>query len=111
MWFLVWAHLLGDYGLQSDWMAEHKRSKMSVLVIHVLIYTATIGVTLAAYAFITNSFDFWRISVIAMLAAVLLVHAAQDYLKSRYFHSRQAYYIDQVLHISALFVIRWLIFL
>ncbi|MBI5869139.1 MAG: DUF3307 domain-containing protein [candidate division Zixibacteria bacterium] len=109
MWFLVLAHLVGDYGLQSDWMAEHKRTSVAVLAIHVLIYTVTIGVALALYGSITQSYAFWRFWVIATLVIVYAVHVAQDYLKSRYFHSRQAYYIDQILHISALFAIRLLI--
>ncbi len=109
MWFLVLAHLVGDYGLQSDWMADHKGSSLAVLAIHVLIYTVTIGVALALFGSITNSYPFWRLSVLVMLVIIYAVHVAQDYLKSRYFHSRQAYYIDQILHISALFAIRLLI--
>jgi hypothetical protein len=110
MWFLVMAHLAGDYGLQSDRMAQEKRSSMRILVSHVLIYTATIGFALVIYGGVTHAYEVWRIPVIAMLAGLFVTHVAQDYLKSRYFHSRQAYYIDQILHLTALFLIRWLIY-
>lgn len=33
-------HILGDYALQSDWMASNKSKKSFPCLIHVLIYTA-----------------------------------------------------------------------
>lgn len=33
-------HILGDYGLQSDWMALNKGKKTIPCLVHVLIYTA-----------------------------------------------------------------------
>lgn len=34
------AHLIGDYVLQSDWMATNKTSRSSVALVHAFIYTA-----------------------------------------------------------------------
>ncbi len=36
----LFAHLVGDYVLQSDWMAQNKTKRMSVALIHALAYTA-----------------------------------------------------------------------
>lgn len=109
MWFLMMAHLTGDYGLQSDRMAEMKRTSVSVLTAHVLIYTATVGLTLWIYGAVTSSYRFWSLLLLAILSGLFVTHWSQDYLKGRFFRSRQAYYLDQVLHVAALFAIRWLV--
>jgi len=109
MWFLLMAHLVGDYGLQSDRMAEQKRTSISVLTLHVLIYTGTLGLTVWIYGEITGSSRFWSVSVLVILAALFITHWLQDYFKGRFFRSRQAYYLDQILHVTALFAVRWLI--
>lgn len=33
------AHLVGDYLLQSDWMARHKHKRLDAVLLHVLFYT------------------------------------------------------------------------
>lgn len=33
------AHLIGDYVLQSDWMATHKTSRLAVALVHALCYS------------------------------------------------------------------------
>jgi hypothetical protein len=109
MWFLVMAHLVGDYGLQSDLMAQRKRASIWVLTLHVLIYAGVLALTLGLYGSITGSYSFWRFSIVAVLAGLFVTHWSQDFLKSRFFNSRQAYYLDQILHLAALFAIRLLI--
>ena len=109
MWYLVLAHLIGDYALQSDRMAERKGQSKTVLTVHVLIYAAVIGVTLWVYGATTGHYTFWRWPTGGLLAPLFALHWFQDYLKGRYFRSRQAYYQDQALHIIQLFVIRWLL--
>lgn len=34
------AHLIGDYVIQSDWMANNKTKKWSAIIAHVVLYTA-----------------------------------------------------------------------
>lgn len=108
MWFLMLGHLAGDYAFQSDRMADEKRSSHRALTIHVLIYTAAIALVLFIYSQWTGAFLFWTLRTGLILAAMFTLHWTQDYLKGRYFRSRQAYYQDQLLHLLQLFVIRWL---
>jgi len=109
MWFLLLAHLTGDYALQSDRMAEQKRRSLGVLSLHVLIYTLTIAIVLWVFSRLTGAYTFWTWRVAGLLAPLYLAHWAQDYTKGRHFSSRQAYYSDQVLHVIQLFIIRWLV--
>lgn len=41
--YLLIAHLIGDFLLQTGWMAKHKASKWLPLLTHVSIYTAVIA--------------------------------------------------------------------
>ncbi|MBA3312740.1 MAG: DUF3307 domain-containing protein [Planctomycetota bacterium] len=41
-WFI--GHLIGDYLLQTDWMAVNKKSRALPCLVHVGIYTVAIGV-------------------------------------------------------------------
>lgn len=38
------AHLIGDYLLQNDWMAQNKKKRTWPCMVHVLLYTAAVGV-------------------------------------------------------------------
>lgn len=109
MWFLALAHLIGDYALQSDRMAETKPRSVAVLTAHVLIYVGVIGVALWLYGMATGRYGFWKLTVGGLLVPIFAVHWMQDYLKGHYFPSRQAYYLDQALHISQLLILRLLV--
>lgn len=54
----LWCHALGDYALQSDWMATEKTRRLSVAIVHALAYSLpflTLGPSLAAWAVIVLS--------------------------------------------------------
>lgn len=110
MWFLFLAHLTGDYALQTDRMAAEKGRDLVALTQHVAIYVGCITLTLWSFAALTTRFLFPSASVVTMLAALFVLHWTQDYIKSRRFPtSKQAYYIDQVLHLAQLYAIRLLV--
>lgn len=64
--FLLMGHLLGDFLLQTNWMATRKSSNYIALFVHAAIYTASVyafslpsgGISLkaAAVIFLTHSF-------------------------------------------------------
>jgi len=110
MWFLILGHFLGDYAFQSDNTAKNKGRTPRLLVVHVLVYTLTIAGTYCCGLLLTGrgiSSGFW---LIAAFAGIFVVHGLQDLVKARSFScSRQAYYLDQGLHVIQLFIIRlWL---
>jgi hypothetical protein len=110
MWYLLLAHLVGDYALQSDRMAALKGQSLSVLTWHVTIYTSCIGITLWSVSAVTGAFDFFAWNPAGLLMPLFALHWTQDLIKGRYFnHSKQAYYADQVLHLAQLYAIRLMV--
>lgn len=55
-------HLIGDYILQSDWMANEKTKRFSVAVIHGIFYTIP-------FLFLTQ--ELWKLAVIAGSHAII----------------------------------------
>lgn len=108
MWFLMLAHLVGDYALQTDRMAAQKGTSLGHLTAHIAVYVGTLFVTLWIYGSVTGLFSFWTVATLGALAVIFVIHWVQDFSKSRFFNgSKQAYYIDQTLHILQLFLLRW----
>ena len=110
MWFLMLGHFLGDYAFQSDRIAKIKGENLGLLALHVLVYTLTVAAVYYGGLLLSGrGIDSPTWFIFAFLG-VFLVHGAQDFCKARLFsNSRQAYYIDQAIHLIQLFIIRlWL---
>jgi hypothetical protein len=59
---------------------------------------------------ITLEFEFLEWTTGGLLLPLFALHWLQDFVKCRNFnHSKQAYYVDQVLHLTQLYAIRLLI--
>ncbi|MEW5994806.1 MAG: DUF3307 domain-containing protein [Candidatus Zixiibacteriota bacterium] len=107
LFFLLLGHFLGDFAFQSDQVAEGKRTSRLVLTRHVFIYTLTIAAALALGLHLNGSEAFFSVLTIAVLAILFVQHWTQDFLKSHRFNgTRQAFYVDQGLHLLVLFLIR-----
>lgn len=66
-WLLV-GHLVGDFLLQTRWMADNKARQLTPLLVHALVYTGAV----AAFAYLGGG-----LSLLAILA-VLLSHVIID---------------------------------
>lgn len=66
--FLFVAHLLGDFPLQTNWMAINKSNKWFPLIAHSILYTSTLGV-IAFFGF--GGLTWWQLMTI-FLGHVLL---------------------------------------
>lgn len=71
---LIFAHLLADYPLQGDFLANMKGKNMIVLVSHAGIWTGTIAVAAHLIGIDITVFD---------VALLFIVHAIADYLKAK----------------------------
>lgn len=64
----ILAHLVGDYVLQSDWMAREKTSRLAVALVHALFYSlpfVLLRPSLAAWLVIVTThavIDRWRLA-------------------------------------------------
>ncbi|MHB1407462.1 MAG: DUF3307 domain-containing protein [Desulfitobacteriaceae bacterium] len=67
---LLLGHLIGDFLLQTSWMAGNKAKQMLPLLVHSLVYTVSIGV----FAWVTlHRFSF------LMLVLIFVIHVVLDH--------------------------------
>jgi hypothetical protein len=107
LFFLLLGHVFGDYALQTDYMAKTKGTSKKVLSLHVLVYTLTIGAFWWIGKLLAKSPDFPASIDILVLVALYVQHWLQDYIKTTKANgSKQSFFVDQALHIAALYIIR-----
>ena len=98
---LVIAHLIGDFYFQTNGMAKEKQSSFKILLLHCLIYTITIYITIYI---LTGQV----IANLCMAAIIGLAHIFVDYIKMEYEKNHQKakvilFILDQIIHISILY--------
>lgn len=65
--YLLIGHLIGDFLLQSSWMAKNKATKWLPLLAHVTIYTAVVGV----FGMMSGGLSFAAIALIVLSHIIL----------------------------------------
>ena len=109
--YLLLGHFVGDFALQSDYMAQKKTNSKKTLTLHVLVYVLVIAAVLLLHSLATGTDRFFSWTVLGLLVLVYVVHWLQDYLKGHVLpRTKQMYYLDQILHLSLLYVIRLVIY-
>ncbi|BAF81450.1 hypothetical protein EFP_182 [Enterococcus phage EF24C] len=105
---LTMVHAVGDYALQSDYIAKGKQTDLYLLIIHVNIWTLTIT-SFAMFLGLVPSLE-------TIIFCLWLPHLIMDYLKaqSAWFlkvvpDTRKQFIIDQSVHYLQLFVFVWLV--
>lgn len=107
LFFLLIGHYIGDFALQSDKMAQNKGRSKVFLSFHVLIYTATLASFLVYGLNLHENTSFMSLTTLLVVAAVYVIHWIQDFIKSQKFNgTKQAYYVDQAIHVITLLIIR-----
>lgn len=66
---LLLAHLIGDYLLQTEWMAKYKAERWRPLLAHCFVYTLVVAVV--AYLFIPGGLSWWAIGLIFVSHVIL----------------------------------------
>lgn len=106
---LALLHWLGDFVLQTNWMAIHKASNSKVRLVHVLTWTASVGLGVGGYLLLTGRpFDnyalFLGINFVAHYATDSVTAPLNTYLRDR--DRRHAFFVslgfDQWLHNATL---------
>jgi len=100
-WTLILAHFIGDFLLQTDWMARN-RDKFWVLTLHTSIH---FGVMLLLIG--NSRSEYWP-----LITLLSLIHMGQDALKIVLVQRRPdlsvlAFFLDQILHYSFIWVFIW----
>ena len=66
--YLLVGHLIGDYLLQTSWMAAGKATKWSPLLFHCFVYTSVVS---AAFVIGTGVVSIWVIAIIFISHVIL----------------------------------------
>lgn len=91
--WLIFGHFLGDYGLQTDWVAVKKKSNNYILIAHAVIYSGLICMILHYFGIL----EIWKVIFI------FSGHAIMDYIK---IHSKKEIWkVDQFVHFLQLLII------
>lgn len=88
IFLIVICHLIGDYVLQSDFIATTKGSNWYHLFVHCTLYVVPF--------YIFFGFD-WRIGIL------FVVHIVVDPLKARW--NKTTYFQDQVIHYATALIL------
>lgn len=73
---LIAAHMMGDYVLQTNWLAANKTKRLDALVIHVLLYTLAFAIVLGFHSALVEYIP-WE-NQLAFLSLLALFHGATD---------------------------------
>lgn len=112
IWLLLTRHLIGDFFLQSRWMAENKSRDNVALSLHVLLYSLVIMPMpfvspLYLYARSDDAVGWWWLFNIA---AHLLIDFVTSRISSSFYRRnkmREFWWtigVDQYLHLNCLFI-------
>lgn len=101
MIWLIFAHFIGDFALQSSWMAQNKRRLWYVMLAHCIIWAGVVSIALVY----TGRYADWKVG--------LLVggHFAIDSWKAIRHDSAETWwqiYPDQALHLAQCAVVFYL---
>ena len=94
--FVVFAHYIGDFALQSEWVAINKATKWYVLFAHAMIWTGVISAVLYAFGALT----------VGKVALLLVGHIVTDKWKTMMPADDWWYiYPDQFVHLWQCFMV------
>mgnify|MGYP001157835790 CR=1 FL=1 len=100
---LLGAHAIGDYALQSDYIAKEKQRDVYVLFMHALIWTTSIAIMTLLLGLPVNGYN--------LLFILLLPHILIDHCKNinycGFIPTKYALAFDQSLHFVQLTI--WLL--
>jgi len=101
VWYLLFAHFLGDFVFQTDWMVR-RRDNIWVLTLHAGIHFALMLLLVGPS----------RSIIWPYLLLLALIHLSQDRIKNNLTNKRPdwikaAFVIDQALHYAAIWALVW----
>lgn len=105
---LLLAHFLGDFPLQTNWMAANKATKWLPLMVHSMLYTTLLG-TIAFFGF--GGLIWWQLLVIFLTHVLLDRRTFVTWWMTHVMKTNPAEYpwlgimVDQVFHVTLLALI------
>ena len=98
--YMMIAHLLGDYYLQNESLADGKRTSFRKLLLHLLVYSIT-GAVFAILVFNVNVIWYFGAFIISHIA----IDLAKYFVPKKHKDKPWVYITDQTLHILSIIII------
>ena len=97
---ILFAHMFGDYFLQTDYLAGNKGEDNYILLAHCILYSLGIGMVFGIFGINLTAID---------LALISAIHYPVDYLKARgvtpkLMGNKNALILDQTIHYITLLI-------
>lgn len=97
---ILFAHMFGDYFLQTDYLAGNKGKDNYILLAHCILYSLGIGMVFGIFGINLTVID---------LALISVIHYPVDYLKARgvtpkLMGNKNALILDQTIHYITLLI-------
>ena len=106
MELIILGHIIGDFYVQTDNIAEKKKISIKYMLLHCLVYSIILGIV---FFIITKMI----IETIGIIIIVLLTHFVIDIFKRKFDRKNRYEYMnfiaDQVAHIIILFCIFFIV--
>lgn len=103
MELIILGHIIGDFYVQTDKIAERKKNSMKYMLIHCLIYTIVIGI--GFYVLSGEIFCSIIMSIFTFLGHLIIDSIKKKWDKKAIKYECLIFLIDQITHIMALFLI------
>lgn len=98
LYWLITAHVIGDFALQQPWMIKQKMKDPYTLIAHCLIWTGCISLVLVVF----GNLAIWKVCFL------FLGHFICDFLKHKGYHNFPFHLknsIDQGFHLIQLLIV------
>jgi hypothetical protein len=96
--YLILAHLIGDYVMQTEFLAKTKGRNNFILLVHVTIWTLVCIITLD----LLHLYQWWH------LPWLMITHMAMDWVKCHKMPPEHdlgwCLWVDQSVHLASLFI-------
>lgn len=96
---IILAHFVGDFVLQSDWMAQNKSKSLDALAAHVAVYSVAILIPMA-FLMPVSLWWWWPVNVVAHFCTDAVTSRISSYYWRK--NRRHAFFItigaDQTIH-------------
>jgi len=98
---ILLGHLIADYPLQGDFLANFKSKNMLILLTHCFIY----GLTMGLFLQYLDCYDFYKVSLILVVHIIVDIWKCEAGKKYPDKALKKYLYIDQAIHIGTAFLV------
>lgn len=98
MW-IIFAHFIGDWGIQNPWVATEKAKSWMVMIAHCIVWTGCVCIALQWLGL----YAFWKLLV--LLLGHIIMDKTKCVLTAKGANSEWMMYFDQLFHLLQCYIV------